>query len=58
MKPKTVFMKMFNKLPEKARKELIYSSYEQPMSLNIVATEVKLNTKLGKEILEKLGFIE
>ena len=56
MKAKTKFMKMFYKLPEKARKELVYDFVFNPMTLNVVAMEVKMNTKLGKEILKKLGY--
>ena len=56
MKAKTKFMKMFNKLPNEARKELVYHYWDNPMSLNVVALEIKMNTKLGKEILKKLGY--
>ena len=45
MKAKTKFLKMFNKLPDKAREELIfYYSLNSPVTLNIIA------------ILEKLGY--
>lgn len=54
---KTKFMKMFNSLPEKARKELVYCPYNKnPMTLNVCALEIKHDTKLGKGILKKLGF--
>lgn len=60
MKAKTRFMKMFNKLPEKARTELVYRYWEKhegrPYSLNIVALEVRNNTELGKKIIQELGF--
>ena len=56
MKAKTKFTKMFNKLPEQARKELVYHYWDNPMSLNVVAIEIKMNTKLGKKILKGLGY--
>lgn len=58
MKPKTRFLKMYYKLPEAARTELILGYPEHPMTLRIMALEVKANTKLGKELLEKLGYVE
>jgi len=56
MKAKTKFTKMFNKLPKEARKELIYHYWDNPLSLNVVALEIKMNTKRGKGILKKLGY--
>jgi hypothetical protein len=65
MNAKTKFLKMFDKLPEKAWKELVIyietdlydGCWENlPMSLNVCWTEIKNNTKLGKEILKKLGY--
>ena len=56
MKPKTRFLKMFYKLPEKARLELVYDFTNHPMTLNVVAMEIRYDTKLGKEILKKLGY--
>lgn len=59
MKPKTKFIKMFKKLPEKARKELVLSPYGMnPMSLNVVCIEVKNNTYLGSKCLSALGYEE
>lgn len=58
MNPKTRFLKMFYKLPEKARKELFIDFTTNPRSLNVVAIEVRADTKLGKELLEKLGYEE
>ena len=59
MKPKTKFIKMFYKLPEKARRELVLDAYlDQPMTLNVCALEIRNNTKLGKMILKKLGYTE
>lgn len=56
MKAKTKFTKMFYKLPKKARKDLVYDFTGNPMTLNIVMLEVLNNTKLGKQILNDLGF--
>ena len=56
MEAKTKFMKMFYKLPEKARRELVYDFTHHPMSLNVCCLEIRNNTKLGKGILERLGY--
>ena len=59
MKAKTKFMKMYYKLPERARRDLVYCPYtDEPMTLNVVCTEVRNNTKLSKEILKKMGYID
>ena len=56
MKAKTKFMKMYYKLPEKARSELVYSFFRNPKTLNVCAIEIRNDTKLGDEILERLGY--
>jgi hypothetical protein len=56
MKAKTKFLKMFYKLPQEARKELVYDFVVNPMTLNVVCLEVRNDTTLGKSILEKLGY--
>ncbi len=57
MKAKTKFIKMFYKLPEEARKELVYNAYsDNPMTLNIICFEVRDDTVLGKKCLSKLGY--
>ena len=57
MNARIKFLKMFNKLPEKARRELVYMYYNvNPMTLNIVALEIKEETKLGAQILKRLGY--
>jgi len=56
MKAKTKFNKFYYKLPEKARGELVYHYWDNPMSLNVCALEVRHDTKLGKKILKDLGF--
>jgi len=56
MKAKTKFIKMYYKLPEKARSELVYNFAIKPMSLNVCWLEISQDTKLGQEILEKLGY--
>jgi hypothetical protein len=47
---------MFYKLPEKARTELICDAYVRPMTLQVVAFEVRNNTDKGKELLKILGY--
>ena len=56
MKAKTKFKKMYYKLPEKARTELVYNFAVNPMALRICWIEISDDTKLGKEILKRLGF--
>lgn len=59
MKPKTKFLKMFYKLPERARRELVLNAYgDNPMSLGVVCIEVRNDTELGKLCLCALGYIE
>lgn len=58
MKAKTKFLKMYQKLPQEARLELVYNYSKDPYSLNVVANEIKSNTKRGKEILKKLGYYD
>lgn len=57
MKAKTKFIKMFYKLPEAARKELVYNAYgDNPMSLNVICIEVRNDTELGRLCLVALGY--
>ncbi len=56
MKAKTRFIKMYYKLPEKSRRELVYNFTKNPMSLTICYYEIKMNTKLSKKILKDLGY--
>lgn len=56
MKAKTKFTKIFYKMPEKARRELVYGYPEHPMTLNVIAGEIRYDTAMGKKILEDLGF--
>ena len=56
MKAKTKFIKIFYKLPEKARIELVYDYPNNPMTLNVVKIEVDADTKLSKIILKRLGY--
>jgi len=57
MKAKTKFIKMFYKLPEEARAELILNAYsEKPATLSVVCLEVKNDTELGKHWLKQLGY--
>ena len=57
MKAKTRFMKMFSKMPEKARALLVYRYWVNPVSLNVCALEIRNDTKLGKKMLKDLGFV-
>jgi hypothetical protein len=57
MKPKTRFMKMFYKLPEKARTKLVYGYPDEPMTLQVIVMEIQHDTELGKRILRDLGFM-
>jgi len=57
MKAKTKFIKMFYKLPEVARRELVFNAYaDNPMSLNVICIEVRNDTELGKSCLISLGY--
>ena len=56
MKARTKFLKFFYKLPKKARKELVYDFIKHPMTLNVVALEIKINTEMRKKILKILGY--
>ena len=57
MKAKTKFMKMYYKLPEKARKELVFDAYgSNPMTLNIICLEIRHDTKMGLAALKHLGY--
>jgi hypothetical protein len=56
MKAKDRFMEMFFKLPERARRELVYGYPNNPMTLNVVMIEIKNNTIFSKQILSRLGF--
>ncbi len=59
MKAKTQFMKMYNKLPARARSTLIYNPYgDNPMSFQVCWLEINNNTELGIGILEDLGYID
>jgi hypothetical protein len=53
---KSQFMKMYNKLPAKASIELCFDYPDNPMTLNVVALEVKNDTDMGKRILARLGY--
>jgi len=55
MKAKTQFLKMYYKLPEKARTKLVYNfaislqkADRHPMTLQVVAQEIKHNTQQVK----------
>ena len=48
------FLKAYSNLPIKTREEIIVVIDDKPISWNAAYIEVKGNTKLGEEILEKL----
>ncbi len=57
MKAKTKFIKMFYKMPEDARRNLVFDAYgKNPMSLNVICIEVRNDTELGKKCLYSLGY--
>ena len=56
MKAKTRFMKMYYKLPEQARKNLVINAVTRPMSLNVCAIEIRCGTELGNDLLKQLGY--
>lgn len=59
MKAKTKFLKMFYKLPEEAKRDLVFNAYgDNPMSLNVICYEVRNDSKLGKLCLVALGYTE
>jgi len=47
---------MYNKLPEKARTELVVNFAIHPMSLTVCNLEIRQDTELGKDILRLLGY--
>lgn len=56
LKAKNKFTKMYNKLPEKARTELVVNFAIHPMSLTVCNLEIRQDTELGKDILRLLGY--
>ena len=57
MKAKTKFIRMFEKLSDNARRNLVFNAYgDNPMSLNVIYWEVKNDTDLGKNCLIALGY--
>lgn len=56
MKGSTRFMKMYYKLPEKAKRELVMNFTTNPMSLNVVMIEVRNATPLSEKLLMELGY--
>lgn len=57
MKARTKFMRMFDKMPVPARKDLVFNAYgDEPMSLNVIYWEVREDTPLGKLCLTALGY--
>ena len=52
---KETFLKIYANLPLSVRNEIIYVLKDKgPISWNVAYLEIKNNTKLGEEILQKL----
>ena len=47
---------MYYRLPKEARKELVFDYSNNPMTLNVCWAEITHNTKIAKDILQKLGY--
>ena len=59
MNPKTRFLKMYYKLPKKAKKSLVIWSYSpDACSMDVAWVEIHHNTVMGKKILKELGYEE
>ena len=58
MTPREKFLKMYYKLPQGAKDNLVYDFINHPMTLRVVKNEVLHRTELGKQILKRLGFEE
>lgn len=56
MKAKIKFMRMYYKLPKKARNRLIMRAFTEPMNLDVVALEVRNDTAKSKVLLWELGY--
>lgn len=56
MNAKNKFLKMFDKLPIKARNELVLDFATNPKTLNVVAMEIRHDTEQGKKMLKQLGY--
>jgi len=55
MKAKTKFLKMYHKLPEEA-KLIPWILHNDLYTPNVIAFEIKNDTKLGQVFLDKLGY--
>lgn len=59
MKAKTKFMRMYRKLPLKAKCEFVVDAFtNQPKSLPVCYMEIWNDTPLGKKMLRKLGYAD
>ncbi len=48
-------LKLIKQFPEKTRRDLVYEPYgKEPRSLNVVYLEVKMDTKLGRELAKEM----
>ncbi|MBU0962334.1 MAG: hypothetical protein KKD48_00350 [Nanoarchaeota archaeon] len=56
MKAKTKCMEMFSGLPDESQQELILDPYGTARTLNVCYLNIKHNTQLGKQILNRLGY--
>ncbi len=58
LSPEQRFRKVYASLPINTRAEIIIVINKQPISWNLAFKEIESETKLGKEILEKLIAME
>jgi len=56
MKAKTKFLKMYYKLPQPARSQLILIRKHIFISMNALRMEIEHDTELSKNILKELGY--
>jgi hypothetical protein len=62
MNPKAEFLRMYNQLPEKAKRELMIEIYDKESgwmalkSLYVLVEDVLHETLLGKKTLVRLGY--
>ena len=56
MSAKAKFLEMFREMPRKARERLVIHYWMNPVSLNVIASEIRARTDLGKLMLKDLGY--
>ncbi len=58
MQPRTRFLKMYHKLPDKAKENTIYLWPEHPITARVAELEIFCRTRMGDKVLESLGYKE